>query len=138
MALLVTIVTPYRGLLHPAIRPGATKLISICSPNNPTGTKCSASELQSLASLAKDAGCCLLIDETYVDLDYASWDHGDQAKATVLGGAELGSHVITVSSMSKADGVPGIRVGWPHRHGPRSHGEQFLAAKEQISISGSG
>jgi aspartate/methionine/tyrosine aminotransferase len=121
-----------------AIRPGATKLISICSPNNPTGTKCSASELQSLASLAKEAGCCLLIDETYADLDYASWEHGGggQDKAMMLRGAEIGSHVITVSSMSKAYGVPGIRVGWLTTTDPALM-ERFLAAKEQISISGS-
>jgi len=112
-----------------SIRPGATKLISICSPNNPTGTVCTASELRSIASIAKNAGCYLLIDETYADLNYSSDDR-------ILRGAELGSHVITVSSMSKAYGVPGIRVGWLTTTDPALI-ERFLAAKEQISISGS-
>lgn len=120
-----------------SIRPGATKLISICSPNNPTGTKCSPSELRSLASLASEAGCRLLIDETYADLDHAFWaDSSQQATAPPLRGAELGSHVITVSSMSKAYGVPGIRIGWLTTTDPALM-ERFLAAKEQISISGS-
>jgi aspartate/methionine/tyrosine aminotransferase len=54
----------------------------------------------------------------------------------MLRGAEIGSHVITVSSMSKAYGVPGIRVGWLTTTDPALM-ERFLAAKEQISISGS-
>ncbi|KAI0149572.1 putative aspartate aminotransferase [Xylariaceae sp. FL1272] len=115
------------------IRRGATKLISVCSPNNPTGTICSKSELRSLASLAKDAGCYLLIDETYADLDYSS-SGGESGR--VVRGAQLGSHVITVSSMSKAYGVPGIRIGWLTTTDDALM-ERFLAAKEQISISGS-
>lgn len=117
-----------------AIRPGITKLISICSPNNPTGTICTTSELQSLASLAKEKGSYLLIDETYSDLNYASCpvngENGIQATAS------LGNHVITVSSMSKTYGVPGIRIGWLITTNTLLQ-ETFLAAKEQISICGS-
>ena len=117
-----------------AIRPGITRLISICSPNNPTGTLCNSSELQALALLAKENGCYLLIDETYADLNYAS-DHTN-VESKMPGGACLGDHVITVSSMSKAYGVPGIRVGWLTTTNPVLQ-ETLLAAKEQISISGS-
>jgi aspartate/methionine/tyrosine aminotransferase len=114
-----------------AIRPGVTKLISICSPNNPTGTMCSASELEALALLAKENNCYLLVDETYADLDYAASEKNPAPRA-----ACLGDHIITVSSMSKAYGVPGIRVGWLTTINPTLQ-ETFLAAKEQISISGS-
>lgn len=117
-----------------AIRPGITRLISICSPNNPTGTLCNSFELQSLALLAKENGCYLLIDETYADLNYASYSTVVEIK--IPAGACLGDHVITVSSMSKAYGVPGIRVGWLTTTNPVLQ-ETLLAAKEQISISGS-
>jgi aspartate/methionine/tyrosine aminotransferase len=50
--------------------------------------------------------------------------------------ASLGDHVISVSALSKAYGVPGIRVGWLITTNPRLR-EVFLAAKEQISICGS-
>ncbi|KAF4509158.1 hypothetical protein G6O67_005450 [Ophiocordyceps sinensis] len=110
------------------IRPGTTKLVSICSPNNPTGTMCTASEIRSLVALTKEEGCYLLVDETYSDLAYDA----DRTQAAAC----LGSHVITVSSMSKAYGVPGIRIGWLITTDPRLQ-ESFLAAKEQISISGS-
>ena len=117
-----------------AIRPGITKLISICSPNNPTGTICTASELRSLASLAKECRSYLLVDETYSDLYYAPYPaNGENAIQTA---ASLGDHVITVSSMSKTYGVPGIRTGWLVTTNTLLH-ETFLAAKEQISISGS-
>lgn len=117
-----------------AIRPGETKLISICSPNNPTGTICTTSEVQSLAALAKEKGCYLLIDETYSDLDYTRCPGNEEDVAQTA--ASLGNHVITVSSMSKTFGVPGIRIGWLITTNIILQ-ETFLAAKEQISISGS-
>ncbi len=109
------------------IRPGVTKLISICSPNNPTGTKVSDADMRALSSLARHNDCYLLVDETYRELDF---------DGVAPSAACLGDHVITVSSMSKAYGVPGIRVGWLICTQPRLQ-EAFLAAKEQISISGS-
>ncbi|KAI1811264.1 putative aspartate aminotransferase [Poronia punctata] len=112
-----------------AIRPGITKLISICSPNNPTGTMCTPSELQSLATLAKERGCYLLVDETYSELKYPQ-DSSSTSAAT------LGDHVISVSSLSKAYGVPGLRIGWLISTNADLQ-EAFLAAKEQIAISGS-
>jgi len=50
--------------------------------------------------------------------------------------ASLGTHVISVSSLSKAYGVPGIRLGWIICGDPALQ-EKFLAAKEQIGICGS-
>lgn len=122
------------GSIATAIRSGVTKVISICSPNNPTGTLCTANELQALASLAKENGAYLLIDETYSDLNYAS--DSTSGEHVIPTGAFFGDHVITVSSMSKAYGVPGIRIGWLTTTN-RILQETFLAAKEQISISGS-
>ncbi|KAH7325579.1 putative aspartate aminotransferase [Stachybotrys elegans] len=121
-------------LVAASIRPGVTKLISICSPNNPTGTTCTAAEVRSLASLARDNGCYLLVDETYSELRYPSQRAGEDD--IIPSAAGLGSHVISVGSMSKAYGVPGIRIGWLVNTDARLQ-EKFLAAKEQISISGS-
>jgi aspartate/methionine/tyrosine aminotransferase len=77
--------------------------------------------------LTRERGCLLLVDETYRDLSY----DGPLPLA-----ASLGDHVISVSSLSKAYGVPGIRVGWLINRDPALQ-ELFLAAKEQISICGS-
>ena len=51
-------------------------------------------------------------------------------------GATLSERAIGVSSLSKADGLPGIRVGWLMTR-DRPLLERFLAAKEQIVITGS-
>lgn len=104
-----------------------TKLISITCPHNPTGIVLSEAELRSIAALASSKGCYLLVDETYRELCYS---------APLPVAASLGEHVISVSSLSKAFGVPGIRVGWIIARNPGLR-ELFLAAKEQISICGS-
>jgi aspartate/methionine/tyrosine aminotransferase len=109
-----------------ALRP-ATKIISVTCPHNPTGVMLSEAELRGLADLAARHGCRLLVDETYRDLSY----DGRLPLA-----ASLGDHVIGVSSLSKAYGVPGIRIGWLITKDPALQ-EVFLAASEQISICGS-
>src|SRR5690606_17003499 len=50
--------------------------------------------------------------------------------------ATLGEHVISVSSLSKTWGLPGLRIGWLATKDP-SVMETFLAAKEQIVITNS-
>jgi aspartate/methionine/tyrosine aminotransferase len=104
-----------------------TRLISITCPHNPTGTMLTQAELRALAALAADRGCRLLVDETYREL---AFEGGLPMAAT------LGEHVISVSSMSKAYGVPGIRIGWIATRDSALR-ERFLAAKEQINICGS-
>lgn len=109
-----------------AIRPN-TKLISVTCPHNPTGTMISNDQLQRLIKTANDHRCRLLVDETYRDLSL-------QAPLPVA--ASLSPCVISVSSMSKAYGIPGIRIGWLITQ----DGElmtRFLAAKEQVGICGS-
>lgn len=104
-----------------------TRLISTTIPHNPTGVMMSEADLRRLAALAAQHGCRLLVDETYRDLAYAG---------ALPMAASLGAHVISVSSLSKAYGVPGIRIGWLVTRDAALQ-ELFLAAKEQISICGS-
>jgi len=104
-----------------------TKIISVTCPHNPTGVMLSLAELQRLVELAREKGCYLLVDETYRDLSY---------DCVLPLAASLGSHVISVSSLSKAYGVPGIRLGWIVTQDAQLQ-QLFLAAKEQISICGS-
>lgn len=104
-----------------------TKIISITCPHNPTGVMLTEAELRALVALAAKHGCYLLVDETYRDLSL---------DAPLPLAASLDSHVISVSSLSKAYGVPGIRTGWLITRDPGLQ-EIFLAAHEQINICGS-
>ncbi len=109
-----------------ALRP-ETRYISVTCPHNPTGTMMSRADLDRLIALAEQHGCYLLVDETYRDLTY-----GTRLPAA----ASLSKRAISVSSLSKAFGIPGIRIGWLITRDTALQ-EKFLAAKEQIGICGS-
>ena len=112
--------------LAAAIRPN-TRLISVTCPHNPTGVVMPLADLQRLVALAERHGCRLLVDETYRDMTYGT---------PLPLAASLGPCAISVSSMSKSYGVPGIRVGWVITRDAALY-ESLLAAKEQIGICGS-
>jgi len=82
--------------------------------------------LDALVALAERTDAVLLVDETYRDLTH---------DAPLPMAASLSPRAISVSSMSKAYGLPGLRVGWAVCRDPRL-AETLLAAKEQIVICG--
>lgn len=104
-----------------------TRYISVTCPHNPTGTMMSRADLDALIALAERHGCRLLVDETYRDLSY-----GEKLPAA----ASLSERAISVSSLSKAYGIPGVRIGWLITRDAALY-EKFLSAKEQIGICGS-
>jgi aspartate/methionine/tyrosine aminotransferase len=108
------------------LRPN-TRIVSVTCPHNPTGTMLSRADLDALVALAERHGCHLLVDETYRDLSY-----GEKLPAA----ASLSAKAISVCSLSKAFGIPGIRIGWLVTRDGALY-ERFLAAKEQIAICGS-
>ncbi len=108
------------------VRPGTTRLISVTCPHNPTGTMLDLATLHALVELAESSGAVLLVDETYRELTH------DSPMPLV---ATLSPRAISVSSMSKAFGLPGLRVGWAVCRDPQL-AETLLAAKEQMVICG--
>lgn len=106
----------------------STRLISVTYPHNPTGVVIGEAELMALIALAENNNCYLLVDETYRDLHHA-------ASAPPLA-ASLSKRAISVSSVSKAYGLPGIRIGWIVSRDETLQ-SRFLAAKEQIVLCGS-
>ena len=108
------------------VRHGQTKLISVTQPHNPTGTMFDLATLDALVALAERSGAVLLVDETYRDLT-----HGEPLPLA----ATRSPSVISVSSMSKAYGLPGLRIGWAICRDP-ALAERLLAAKEQVLICG--
>ena len=104
-----------------------TKFISVTTPHNPTGTALTRDTLNRLIALAEQRGIRLLVDETYRDMSFVP-------KLPVA--ASLSDRAISVASMSKSYGIPGIRVGWIVNRDAKLM-ERFLAAKEQIGICGS-
>ncbi|MFZ4713369.1 MAG: pyridoxal phosphate-dependent aminotransferase [Bacteriovoracaceae bacterium] len=104
-----------------------TKLVSLTCPHNPTGTMVSESDLKEIIKMVEKNNCHLLFDETYRDMSL---------KIKLPMAASLSERAISVSSLSKTYGLPGIRIGWLITKDKKLH-ETFLAAKEQIFICGS-
>lgn len=104
-----------------------TALVSITVPHNPTGQVVSEVDFVRLVQVVERSGARLLVDETYRELTLGR---------PLPVAATLSDRVISVSSLSKTYGVPGIRVGWLMTSDPALM-EVFLAAKEQIGICGS-
>lgn len=109
-----------------AIRPN-TRLISITTPHNPTGMLMTQEERKSLIALAEQKDIYLLVDETYRDTCFTT---------SYPFVATESKKVISVSSLSKAYGLPGLRIGWLICQDEIIM-ERFLAAKEMIYISNS-
>ena len=104
-----------------------TRVVSVTYPHNPTGSTISADQLRALVEIVDNHPVArLLVDETYRDLAYET----PLPMATSLSPRALG-----VSSMSKTYGLPGLRVGWLTCR-DEALMETFLAAKEQIFITG--
>ena len=80
-----------------------TRIISVTTPHNPSGTLIPDGHLERLVALAEENDCYLIVDETYREMRY-----GGAPPVT----ASLSPRLISVSSMSKSWGVPGIRIGW--------------------------
>lgn len=113
--------------LEAQLRP-ETKLVSLTYPHNPTGAMISPEVLARVVELIEaHPQARLLVDETYRELSY-----GEPLPAV----AGLSERAISVSSMSKTYGLPGLRIGWLACRDP-DLGETLLAAKEQILICGS-
>lgn len=105
-----------------------TRLLSVTYPHNPTGAMIDADALERLVAIVEAHPMArLLVDETYRELAF-----GEPLPVA----AGLSPRVISVSSMSKTYGLPGLRMGWLITRDPELD-EILLAAKEQILICGS-
>jgi aspartate/methionine/tyrosine aminotransferase len=104
-----------------------TKLLSLTVPHNPSGAMMRERDLAEIVAAVERNGSWLLLDETYREMTYGG---------PLPVGATLSPRVISVCSLSKAFGLPGIRMGWLACRDPKMM-ETFLGAKEQIVICNS-
>ena len=106
-----------------------TKLVSLASPQNPSGVAIPPATirliLDAMQALCPDA--YLLMDETYREAVY-----GDDPVSSSLVG--LGPKVVSVASLSKCHGAPGLRIGWAITRDPVLR-QQLLVGKFNTVIS---
>ena len=100
---------PVRGwrldpsLLDRAVRPG-TRAIVLTNPNNPTGAVLTGAEMDAIVAAADRVGAWIVADEVHRGTELEGpptptfWGRYDR--------------VVCTGSMSKAFGLPGLRIGW--------------------------
>ena len=82
-----------------------TKLVVVNFPHNPTGSLPTKNEYKAIVNLAREANVHLFSDEMYRFLEVADGD-------TLPAACELYEKAVSLSGLSKAFGLPGLRMGW--------------------------
>ncbi len=82
-----------------------TKLITINFPHNPTGTILSSDRYQALIDLSRKHGIYILHDEIFNGLGPSGTQHLPHI-------ADVYERGLSLNVMSKAYGLPGLRIGW--------------------------
>ena len=102
-----------------------TRAIAICTPNNPTGARLTADEIDAVCREAARAGAWVISDEIYrgAELDGVdapgAWGRYDR--------------VVVTSGLAKAYGLPGLRIGWVA--GPPDLVEQLWGIHDYTTIA---
>jgi aspartate/methionine/tyrosine aminotransferase len=106
-----------------------TRLVSLASPQNPSGIRLTDDELHTLLAAVRDRApdAVVLVDEIYRESTY--WDD-PMPRST----AAMSPRIVTCSSLSKAHGAPGLRIGWLTTTDPKLY-ETLREAKFQSTIA---
>jgi len=82
-----------------------TKMISINFPHNPTGKVLDRDTFDEIVSIARDRGIYIFSDEVYRLLE-----RSDDIRLPQI--ADIYERGLSLNVMSKAYGLPGLRIGW--------------------------
>jgi hypothetical protein len=81
-----------------------TKLLYLSNPNNPTGAVLSDAAMRRIVERCERTGTWILADEVYLGAEI------DGPRTRSFWG--MSDRVIVTSGLSKAYGIPGVRIGW--------------------------
>jgi len=114
--------------LRSAVRPNTRALI-INFPHNPTGALLSPDGLEAVIGIAREAEAYLFSDEVYRLLEY---DAATRLPAAV----SRYERAVSLSAMSKAFGMGGLRIGWVVTHASEVL-QRMVELKDYTSICSS-
>ncbi|HEX3878623.1 MAG TPA: aminotransferase class I/II-fold pyridoxal phosphate-dependent enzyme [Bryobacteraceae bacterium] len=81
-----------------------TRLVYLSNPNNPSGSVLSPAAMRRIVDRCEKVGAYLLADEVYLGAEIHS-----ERTPSFWG---MSDRVIITSGLSKAYGIPGVRIGW--------------------------
>ncbi|QLQ31247.1 MAG: aminotransferase class I/II-fold pyridoxal phosphate-dependent enzyme [Candidatus Thiothrix singaporensis] len=82
-----------------------TKIIAVCNPNNPTGHIMTEAEMDAVVEAADRVGAWIVADEVYRGAERLREDETPSFYGRY-------DKVLCLGSLSKAYGLPGLRIGW--------------------------
>jgi len=83
-----------------------TKVIVVNTPHNPTGAMLSPADASRVYALAESVGATIIGDEAY------RWLAVPNGAPFAPPFVDMGPHGISVGTLSKPFGLPGLRIGW--------------------------
>jgi len=104
-----------------------TKLIVLNTPHNPTGAMIPPDDLRRVYDLADRVGAFVLCDEAY---RWLAVPGGEEFAPPVF---DLGERGISVGTLSKPFGLPGLRVGW--LAAPKEIAARCWSMRDYVSLS---
>jgi len=102
-----------------------TRVICVCTPNNPTAQILSAGEISAIVRIAERHGTWILADEVYRGAERS----GEESPSF----SGRGERVVVTGGLSKVYGLPGLRIGWIV--GPRERVAAALELKDYTTIA---
>ncbi len=110
-----------------AAAPADARAVIVVSPNNPTGSCVSPSELERLVAMCREREWALIADEVFADYLFGSATTDLASRAGVLS--------FTLAGLSKTVGLPQLKLGWMVVGGPAPQRDAALNALEVVADS---
>ncbi len=102
-----------------------TRVILVTNPNNPTGAVLSEEEMDEVVRVARKAGAWIVADEIYRGAEVSG-----RTSPTFWGRY---GRVLVTSGLSKAFGMPGLRIGWVI--GPAARIDRIWSYRDYTTIA---
>ncbi|XP_010532140.1 PREDICTED: uncharacterized protein LOC104808212 [Tarenaya hassleriana] len=104
------------------------KVVTVVNPGNPSGTYVPEPLLKRISDICSNAGCWLIVDNTYEYFMYDGLKHS----------CVEGNHIVNVFSFSKTYGMMGWRLGYiAYPEELEDFGKQLLKVQDNIPICAS-
>ncbi|MGD0200857.1 MAG: pyridoxal phosphate-dependent aminotransferase [Bryobacteraceae bacterium] len=107
---------------------GRTRAVVVVNPNNPTGSFLKRRELARLAELCAARGVAIISDEVFSDYAFGA----DAERVVSLAGVEA-ALTFCLGGLSKAAGLPQMKLGWIIAGGPAELRARALERLELIA-----
>lgn len=111
--------------------PERTRAVIAVNPANPTGQFLRQSELDALLALCAERGWAFLCDEVFGGYGFGE----DPERVRSVAGRESPALTFSLSGLSKAAGLPQLKLGWICVGGPPAERAEALARLELIADS---